>query len=59
MHTLTFDVDKGGTKPGLTVKGVGEMDAGWPEAVERTWRQFLAERFQPCMAGTLGKAGSR
>ncbi len=37
----------------VEVHGAGEVHEGWPQVIERTWRHFLLERFQPYVAGEL------
>lgn len=52
VHTLTFEPVKGGTRVALTVRGSGQLEQGWPEAVEGVWRHFLVERFKPHVEAT-------
>lgn len=49
VHTLKFEADGEGTKLSLTVRAFGELEEGWPAAVEGAWRHFLVERFKPYM----------
>jgi uncharacterized protein YndB with AHSA1/START domain len=47
VHRVTFEPDGDGTKVTVTVHGLGEVQAGWPAAVQGVWQHFLIERFQP------------
>jgi hypothetical protein len=37
----------------IQVNASGEMQAAWPEIVEKTWRHFLFDRFTPYITGSL------
>jgi len=48
VHTYTLTaIDETSTRLDLKVSGMGVYDEGIPEIVERVWRHFLIERFQP------------
>lgn len=50
VHTLTFEAaGTGKTRVKLVLNATGQLEKGWPEAVQRTWHHFLAEGFQPYM----------
>lgn len=47
VTTWTFEAaGEGRTTVTVTVHGAGELQHGWPEVIEQTWRHFLVERFQ-------------
>jgi len=37
----------------VSVHASGEIQAGWPEMVQKTWQRFLFERFVPYVKGEL------
>ncbi|HUP00152.1 MAG TPA: hypothetical protein VM737_01310 [Gemmatimonadota bacterium] len=47
VHTLAFEAAGDSTRLTLTVRGAGELEDGWSEAVDRVWHHFLIERFKP------------
>jgi len=53
IHMVTtYDLtplDGGRTRLVVTVHAAGEVQPGWPEIVETTWRHFVHERFVPFM----------
>ena len=52
VHSLVFDHadEEGMTRLHLTVRGVGQIEDGWADAVDGVWDHFLLERFRPYMA---------
>jgi hypothetical protein len=47
VHTLEF-VDRGGeTLVRVSVRGAGELEPSWAEAIQGVWHHFLAEGFKP------------
>lgn len=55
VHTLTFEpAEPGKTRVKLVLNAAGQLEAGWPETVERVWNHFLAERFKPYMEAKTG-----
>lgn len=47
VTTWTFAAaGEGRTTVTVAVHGAGELQEGWPEVIEATWRHFLVERFQ-------------
>lgn len=52
VHSLVFDPadEPGMTRLHLTVRGVGQIEEGWTDAVDGVWDHFLFERFRPYMA---------
>lgn len=60
VTTYTFEpASDDSTHLKLSVHGQGELQAGWSEAVDRTWRHFLFERFQPFVVGERASQGDR
>ena len=59
VHTLKFEATETGTLLKLSVHATGEMDDGWPAAVEGVWNHFLVERFKPYMEKKLGAVAPR
>jgi len=58
VHTYTFETaGPDSTRLGLSVHAAGEVQDGWPEAVNRAWYHFLFERFKPYVES--GRAGIR
>lgn len=56
VHRVRFEAEgEGKTRVSVSVRGVGEVQAGWPETVEKVWGHFLEERFQPFVEGRLGR----
>jgi hypothetical protein len=55
IHMVTtYELEPVGTdSTRLTVRvhAAGEVQAGWPEIVEKTWRHFIFERFTPYVTG--------
>lgn len=47
VHRFLFVPTEEGTLVRLSVHGVGEIQEGWPEAVQGVWHHFLDERFVP------------
>jgi hypothetical protein len=47
VHRVTFEPDGDGTKVTVSVHGLGEVQEGWPAAVQGVWQHFLIEQFQP------------
>ena len=46
--SLEFEaLEAGGTRVSLIVRGLGEVQEGWADAVEQVWRHFLIEQFKP------------
>ncbi|MGW8265598.1 MAG: SRPBCC domain-containing protein [Longimicrobiales bacterium] len=54
VYTLSFQASESGTWVRLDVRGAGELEEGWAEAVQSVWHHFLAERFGPYAQGILG-----
>jgi len=54
VFSLDFQASDSGTWVQLDVRGAGELQEGWAEAVQGVWHHFLAERFGPYAEGTLG-----
>jgi hypothetical protein len=54
VYTLDFQASNSGTWVRLDVRGAGELQEGWAEAVQGVWHHFLTERFGPYAEGTLG-----
>lgn len=53
-HRVRFAAAEGeGTRVALSVRAIGEVEDGWPAAVEGVWRHFLLERYAPYVSGTL------
>ncbi len=53
VHTIEFEASGDSTRVTATVRGAGELQDGWPGAVERAWAHFLEERYRPFMEGRL------
>ena len=48
VTTWTFEpADEGRTQVTVSVHGAGEVQEGWPEVIEKTWRHFLVDRLKP------------
>ena len=47
VHTYEFAQVADSTRVTLKVRAFGEIQEGWPAAVNGVWRHFLAERFKP------------
>lgn len=47
VHTYELEAVGDSTRLHLTVRGVGEIEEGWAEAVDRVWHHFLVERLEP------------
>ncbi len=54
VHRVLFEAVEGGTRVEVGVRGLGEVQKGWPEGVERVWTHFLDERFRPYAEEKLG-----
>lgn len=60
VHTLDFEpIGDGSTRIKLSVHGAGELQEGWPEAVDQVWRHFLVEQFKPYVETRSSKTRSR
>jgi hypothetical protein len=58
VHTLTFEAaGTGTTRVKLVLNATGQMEKGWPEAVQGVWHHFLAERFKPYMEKKKSSGG--
>ena len=53
-HTLRFEATDTGTRMTMNVVGVGTIQPGWEDAVQRVWQHFLDGRFKPFVEGQLG-----
>jgi uncharacterized protein YndB with AHSA1/START domain len=53
VHTFTLEPDGEGTRLDLVVHASGEMEEGWPAAVDQVWDHFLGERLRAWLAGEL------
>lgn len=47
VYTVEFEPFETGTIVRLDVRGAGELEDGWPGAIEGVWRHFLADRYKP------------
>jgi hypothetical protein len=47
VHTYEFTPMADSTRVTVKVSAFGEIQEGWPAAVNGVWRHFLAERFKP------------
>jgi hypothetical protein len=47
VHRVRFVPEGEGTRVSIDVHGLGEVQAGWPESVQRVWKHFLDERYRP------------
>ena len=47
VHTYEFASVADSTRVTVKVRAFGEIQDGWPAAVNGVWRHFLAERFKP------------
>lgn len=52
-HALTLTADGDQTVLHARISGFGEVQEGWPEAVDGVWTHFLEERLVPFVAGEL------
>jgi len=55
VHRVTFAKDGDGTKVHLSVHGLGEVQDGVPESVQKVWQHFLIEQFQTYATKELGQ----
>ena len=46
VYSISFAADGEQTRVKLDLKGAGEFDQTWAEAVDGVWHHFLVERFQ-------------
>jgi uncharacterized protein YndB with AHSA1/START domain len=53
VHTLTLEPEGPGTRLHLAVHASGEMEEGWPAAVDGVWDHFLGVRLRAWLAGEL------
>ena len=53
VHQLRFEAVEGGTRVSIRVRGLGTVQPGWEQAVQRVWHHFLDERFKPFVEGEL------
>ena len=53
VYTLTFNEVEEGTMVRLDVRGAGELEDGWAEAIQGVWHHFLVERYQAYAQGSL------
>ncbi|MFW5947470.1 MAG: SRPBCC family protein [Gemmatimonadota bacterium] len=51
VYTYELEPVGDSTRLTLTTRMAGEMQEGWPEAVEGAWRHFLFERLKPYVEG--------
>ncbi len=49
VTTYELAAEGDGTRVTVTANCAGQFEPGWDEAVDRTWRHFLDERFKPYM----------
>jgi hypothetical protein len=47
VHTYEFTPVADSTRVTVKVRAFGEIQEGWPAAVNGVWQHFLAERFKP------------
>lgn len=47
VHTYEFTPMADSTRVTVKVRAFGEIQEGWPAAVNGVWRHFLVERFKP------------
>jgi len=60
VHTLDFEpAGDHSTRIKLSVHGAGEVEDGWPEAIDEVWRHFLVEQFKPYVEARTDKTISR
>lgn len=50
-HRVQFTAEGDGTRVRVAVHAIGEMQSGWPAAVQRVWHHFLVERLKPYVEG--------
>ena len=50
-HRVLFTAEDDGTRVKVAVHAVGEMESGWPAAVQGVWHHFLVERLKPYVEG--------
>jgi hypothetical protein len=55
VFTLEFSETEGGTRVDLDLRGMGELEEGWAEAIHGVWYHFLVERYLPYCRGTPGQ----
>ena len=47
-HTYDFKlIDDENTLLSVTVRGSGQMEDSWPDAIDGVWHHFLVEQFEP------------
>lgn len=60
VHTFTFErAGDDRTRITVEVHGTGELEEGWPGAVDQVWHHFLVEAFKPYMDSRPAKPRSR
>ena len=47
VHTYEFTPVADSTRVTVKVRAMGEIQEGWPQAVNGVWQHFLLERFKP------------
>ena len=60
VHTFTFErAGDDRTRIKVEVHATGELEEGWPDAVDQVWHHFLVEAFKPYMDSRPAKPRSR
>lgn len=56
-HRIRFVAEGDGTRVTVSVRGIGEVQEGWPQVVENVWNHFLVDRYARFVSGTLDGTG--